>query len=457
MRPWLRLITFFAVLFSGVAPATAGYPVVDAVAGLPHPELITVYPDDTDPDQFYFVPTSVELVFSNGKPRLGVQYWGLTGPDQNGAGAALTFSVRPAFDKAKVDDVAAGLKTIHPNAKFSFPALVSSKIDLILNSQFAPDNQDKTSPTSISGGTVDATAAFTAALNNVGARAFAQGVSPDSDVLGARYTYKFTGVAKRLHAKITIYWKRVYDHFHVSASHSGFFGWGSSDWNADWQKLIADGNIKLEYLQGGDTDGDAYMMDIFKTIVAAKVGGEGMFKPELQPGAPPSSNGSANFGYGFHTSASWEHLEETKNDVIEIDKKRLEDREFQVGLTFAAVCAAYPSSFVDLTSIGKQCLDANLYKQTVLAAQACLKVKQDRLNALFDAGKLTYDQWNSAGDKAGKAPCYTVTIASPSGGVGPALMRSPKSAASHAIQNLIDHHPDGVSESLINAVLARPK
>ena len=197
----LALISSALIPAYPIATSYAAYPVVDAVAGLPYPELITVYPDDTDPNLYYFVPTSLTYVYEkqpNGtsRPRLGVQYWGLTGPDVDGAGGNLAFSVQPTIDKGQVSAVADALTKVKPAARYAYPTLVSSSMEMILNGVFVTPNQDKTAPTSTVGGTVDATQGFAIGLSRIGARAFAQGIAPDSDVFAARYSYTFTGVAK---------------------------------------------------------------------------------------------------------------------------------------------------------------------------------------------------------------------------------------------------------------------
>ncbi|RVD05174.1 hypothetical protein EN749_35170, partial [Mesorhizobium sp. M7A.F.Ca.ET.027.02.1.1] len=288
---------FQAIAFLYVALSTSGslaYPVLDAVVGLPFPELITVYPDESDKNLYYFVPTSVSFVYekkSDGslRPRLGVQYWGITGADVDGAGANLAFSIQPSIDADKVKAVADQLTKANPNARYAFPTLVSSRMDLILNGQFVADNQDKASPTSTSAGTVDATQAFAIGLSRIGARAFAQGVAPDSDVMAGRYTYKFTGVAKRLRAKITVFDKRVYEHFKTGGNASGWWGMVKASWAAEWQTLTTNGSLKLEILEGGESDTDEYLLEVFKVLVNAKVAGEGMFKPVLQPGGLPGN------------------------------------------------------------------------------------------------------------------------------------------------------------------------
>lgn len=385
-----------AALVFCVAPYTASaYPVLDAVQGLPSPELITVYPDDANPNLYYFVPTSVALARDeNGTPRLGVQYWGLTAPDPEGAGAALTFSVRPAFDKKLVDSVAEEVKKKNKSATFAFPTLVSSKMDVLINGAFAEKNQDTTDP-SVSGGTVDATQAFTIALTKIGGRAFAQGVAADSDILGARYTYKFLGVEKRLHARITVYNKRVYDHFKVTSSASAWWGMVRSSWSADWQKLVSDGSIVVDILEGGETDTDAYMLEVFKTIVNAKVGETGMFAPKLKPGGIAGAPESSNWGWGFSGGGGWEHLEEKTNVQFEINTQKLGEREFQVGLSFNAVCAAHPDNFVDLTILGNKCIDKDRLGETATAMRKCVDAKLDHLLKLKNEGKIPEKVWET--------------------------------------------------------------
>lgn len=391
--------------------AASAYPVLDAVVGLPHPELVTVYPDDRDKNLYYFVPTSLSFVYEKKpdgsvRPRLGVQYWGITGPDVDGAGANLAFSVQPSIDKKMVEEVAAGLTKTNPKARYAYPTLVSSRMDLILNGQFVAPNQDRTTPTTTTAGTVDATQGFAIGLSRIGARAFAQGVAADSDVLAARYTYKFTGVAKRLRAKITVFDKRVYDHFKTGGSSSGWWGMVKTSWAADWQKLTTDGHLKLEILEGGETDTDEYLLEVFKVLVNAKVNNEGMFKPELKPGGLAGAPEATKYGWGFSASAAWEHLEEEHKYSFEINKQKLEDREFTVGLSFNAVCAKYPDSFADLTKVGNKCIDKNAFASTVGEVRACQTSKINYLKSLLDQGLINQALYDKQVEKVFEEPCY---------------------------------------------------
>jgi hypothetical protein len=401
MSYYNRITFALLTLFVLMRPLGAhAYPILDAVQGLPNPELVTVYPDEADRNLYYFVPTSVAIVRDDqGKPRLGVQYWGLTAPDPEGAGAALTFSVKPAYDKKTVDAVADAVKKRNPNASFAFPTLVDSTMEVLINGAFAKKNQDTNKP-SVRGGTVDATQAFTISLTNVGARAFAQGVAADSDVLGARYTFKFTGVEKRLRAEITVYHKRVYDHFKATATGSAWWGMVRTSWSVDWQKLVSDGSIVLNILEGGETDKDAYMLEVFKMLVEAKIGEKGIFEPKLKPGGITGAPEASMWGWGFSAGGGWEHLEESVNFKFSINTQKLADREFSVGLSFAAVCARYPDSFADLTLIGNKCIDKLSFGKTVADMRKCVDAKLDRLQRLRDEGRITQQIWENQVAKA---------------------------------------------------------
>jgi hypothetical protein len=401
----IRALALSVAMFAVPAWHANAYPILDAVQGLPSPELVTVYPDDADKNLYYFVPTSVALVRDeNDKPRLGVQYWGLTAPDPEGAGAALTFSVKPAYDKKLIDSVAEAVKKKNANAMFAFPTLIDSTMEILLNGSFHKKNQDTDKP-SVRGGTVDATQAFTVSLTNIGGRAFAQGASADSDVLGARYTFKFAGIEKRLRAEIIVNHKRVYDHFKATASGSAWWGMVRTSWSVDWQKLVSDGSIVVNVLEGGETDKDAYILEVFKVLVDAKVGEKGMFEPKLKPGGITGTPESANWGWGFSAGGGWEHLEEHVNFKFQINTQKLAEREFSVGLSFAAVCSRYPDSFADLTLLGNKCINKIEFGKTATALRKCVDAKLDRLQKLKSEGKITDTIWEKQVAKAMEDVC----------------------------------------------------
>jgi hypothetical protein len=53
----IRALALSVAMFAVPAWHANAYPILDAVQGLPSPELVTVYPDDADKNLYYFVPT----------------------------------------------------------------------------------------------------------------------------------------------------------------------------------------------------------------------------------------------------------------------------------------------------------------------------------------------------------------------------------------------------------------
>ncbi len=389
-----------------IAQERIGYPVIDAVRGLPHPELVTVYPDSENSNLFYFLPTSVAIAKQGGVLRFGVQHWGITGPDPEGAGAGLNFSVRPAFDQEAIKKVKDDILLRNPNARFAFPTLLSSTMRILLLGAYHDSKQDKSSPDDVVGGPIDGTAAFAISLTKIGARAFGQDISKDSDVVGAEYKYRFTGIAKRLHAKITVWQKRTYRHFAARAKANAWWGLVKTDWQADYKKLEEDGAITIEILKGGTTDKSEYLVKLFETLANMKVKGEGMFKPELRPAGLKANPESMKSGWGFSSSVAWEGLDENKKFVFEINTAKLEEREFRVALSFSAVCARHPSHFVDLTTPNKRCINPSDIKETAKAVRRCLERKLRWLKRLKDDGLIPESVYLRKVEKAIDDPCY---------------------------------------------------
>jgi len=133
-------------------------------------------------------------------------------------------TVLPDWNSKLLDQVRAAILKNDPQATFAVPNLLRSKMEIILNKSYMARDQDTTAPVTTVGNTVDATQAFSIGVNSVGARAFAQGEAAESDVVAGRYTYAFRGIGKRLHASVTVYDKRLYDHFQTTANTSSWWG-----------------------------------------------------------------------------------------------------------------------------------------------------------------------------------------------------------------------------------------
>lgn len=369
-------------LWLGVGTARA-YPVFEAVTGLSSPESLTVYPDDTSPQLFYVVPTSFAFARDDkGKPRLGVQYWGLTGVDPEGAGASFRVSIQPSFDQAALDRVGAELRKRNPKAVYVFPDLVDSGLDVILNGSWMPGSQDTASPASTTGGkqspvggTVDSTQAFTIAVSNAGARVFERPAASADDVIAARYRYRFLGVGKRLHAEVTLYPKRIYDYFKADEAREPWRPTIGNAWQSYWQALIRQGAVTLRVLDSGDPDAGAYMTEVLNLVAADKIDSQTLFTPEVRADARVNTPGTGSFGWVLGDGRAWAATSADTKQTYLIDTKKLTEREVSVGLTFSAACEKYPERFSDLTLIGHKCIDSGSFVKVAQTTKGCLDAK----------------------------------------------------------------------------------
>lgn len=150
------------------------------------------------------------------------------------------------------------------------------------------------------------------------------------------------------------------------------------------------------------------MIDILKRLAEAKIAGEGMFKPVLQPAnlnpQAPSGGGSL-FGMSFSGSHAWEHLDEEHNFTFEINTQKLGEREFEVGLTFSGVCAKYEDHFIDITSMDKKCVDRAKFEATQKAVDACVKQKQDKWLEMRKQNVISESAFLKLYGDASKEPC----------------------------------------------------
>ncbi len=390
------------------------YPLFDAVMGLPSPESLTVYPDDTDAKLFYFVPTSFAFARDEkGKPRLGVQYWGLTGLDPESAGASFRFSIQPAFDQSTLDGILVELRKRNPHAVYVFPPLLGSSLDVLLDGAWMPGNQDTSSPnsTTIGGklstvaGTVDSGQAFTIAVANVGARVFARPAASAENWIAARYRYRFLGVGKRLHAEVTLYPKRIYDYFKTNESGQAWRPTIGNAWSGDWQALISQGSVAIRVLDSGEPDAGAYMAEVLDALVAQTIKSETLFTPELRAGGHADTPETASFGWSFSASRAWAEIDPDTRQTYIVDTKKLVEREISVGLTFSAACGMYPDRFSDLTLIGRKCIDSGGFQAVAQSTKSCLDAKLTDLYTKNRGGLIPSAVLNALIASAYDSPC----------------------------------------------------
>lgn len=393
--------------------AAHAFPVFEAVPGLPSQEFLTVYPDDADAQLFYLVPTSFALARDDkGKPRLGVQYWGLTGVDPESAGASFRFSIQPSFDRPSFDRLVAALRKRNPKAVYVFPPLAGSSLDVLLNGAPMPGSQDTSSPTSATGGklstvggTLDSTETFTIAVANVGARVFAAPARAAENAITARYRYRVLGIGKRLHAEVTLHPRRIYDYFKADEARLPWRPTVGDTWSADWQTLIRQGDVSIRVLDSGDADTGAYMAEVLNSLLAENIASETLFAPQVRPDGRAEMPEAASFGWVFGESRAWAALAPDVTQTYTIDTKKLEEREMNAGLALSAACGKYPERFSDLTLIGHKCIDDARFTEVARTTKACLDAKLADLYTKNHAGLIPSAVFDALAASAYDSPC----------------------------------------------------
>lgn len=358
---------------------------------------LDVVRDSDDPNVFYFFPQGLELARdSTGDIRFGFHHWGISRRDDQGSGGNLTFTVVPTWNRDLVAKALAKLKEENPNASLSLVPIAKSYFDIILSSTFASDktyvsphilpddytikhsttlkdlgitldgaslgDQTEYVLESVSGGPGNGEQAFTATLSNLGGRLSVETPATqtgDADFFGVRFRYMVKGVTPKFKAKLSVNWKKSFEHFHARVSTGGWFSRASAV--VDIQEMKQSGAITLEVLSGAVDDKNETLIDsVFESLVNARINGTGMFQPQLRPAAV-GGGGGGGFGWGLNASSSFQKLtEEVTQDFI-IDKQNIQHRAYSLGGSFGMLCVSNPSKFVNLSEPSKPCVsDADL-------------------------------------------------------------------------------------------------
>lgn len=383
-----------AIIFPGAATAL---PELDNPrAFLIDGQTLEVVTDSDDANAFYFFPQSIELARDqNGDIRFGLQHWGISARDDQGSGGNLTFTVVPTWNKDLVAKALEQLKAENPNASLAVIPIVKSYFDIIMTSSFATDatyvkppilfddytikysstmkdlgvtldGVDLNDPTkyvleSVSGGTGVGEQAFTARLTQLGGRLSAETPATDigdADFFGVRFRYMVKGVTPRFKAKLSVNWKKTFEHFHARAGGGGWF-WKSSH-VVDIQDMKQTGSITLEVLSGAVDDKNETLIDtIFDTLVNARINGTGMFQPQLRPAAVGGGGDNpigSIFGWSFNSNSFFQKLTEEVTQDFVIDKQNIQHRAYSLGGSFGMLCTNNRDKFMNLSEPSKSCV-----------------------------------------------------------------------------------------------------
>lgn len=318
----MNILKKYLILLLGVVSVNSqALPLLSESAALNVANHLTLYPDHRDPHKFYFFPNSSEVVFDNaGLPLFSFTYWGLDQKERD-AGAYMVFTSKLKVDQQQQKALEAFLKK---NPKSGVAVLPVKKSLITLQSttgqpplktlfeefNFAPH-----------AGRAEDEAAVSAVLTKVGARVFRATLTKSPGAAAAvQYCYKVEGLGPDLDARITVKMDRVYDYFKGNVSTKGFL-WFKASITREVEKLRQKNYVKWE-VNGGNASDEEYVKKVTEQVIKR------MFKPELRANPIAMPEGS-NWGFSwFRFRAGSVHREELKEEVWDIKRRDLVEREY---------------------------------------------------------------------------------------------------------------------------------
>ncbi len=220
-------------------------------------KMATIYPDNNDPNLFYFLPDSSEFAQnSDQSPVITLTHWGLLTPDLTDGGAMMNFVLKAAITPELNAELLAFQKK-HPNARLTVIPFGASFVSIGNSKTGAPQLWSKLivgADLPPNAGVAETEVGVNMLLTELGAKVFKASIekSPDYNI---QLCFKIDGVTPYMDASITMDYKRVYEYFQASAS--GGYLWWQVSVAAVVEKLREDGTITIKL-----TNTDAKMEDI---------------------------------------------------------------------------------------------------------------------------------------------------------------------------------------------------
>lgn len=400
---------------------------------------VDVYQDASDPTQFYFVPSSVDLVLGETLKDFKVTYWGIGNPFYvrlaNGSikstqGAIL--SGRAVFDitDGQRKELVQEIKNVYgigsPKLKKLAIKTLSVQPVFAQNTMEFGENSDIRFPDNV---LIGSDFNFLVATgNNLFGSAVASAepnwrVTPnsnygitvvgESEFIGAPWEAKVT-------ANLSQVWKEVRQRYSASVK-IGWFKIGSAEYNKIVQDLRRRGIIKFE-MKEGSLENEKYGRQIFDAIkkifeeLNTKVAaGKGFFKFEPNPRADEVRTGShgkfsGKWGVSINGGYSSAHF----TQKIEFEETiRYEGRfmsKIPMSLTIAVECSPATSHmFKDLSDNSEPCVTDDKIDETNHRLQREAIAKNKKLLELeerYISGDITQSQYDRLLDLYSK---YTFT------------------------------------------------
>jgi hypothetical protein len=256
---------------------------------------ITVYPDDADPLQYWYLPGPVQLARdSTQRPHLTlIQYVGRADIDLDDGGFLL-FEVNLRLDpdierqmRSRLRSIAGGAVNLSP-VQFDEGTVKCVALDLEGSGGTVSPAADGTftAVEKINGATTpslagDNNAIFSLKLSKAGATIMRETLEQGGQPVGVIYALLYTGLRPALEVKITADMDRVYQQFSASLEAQIYYVRAGID--AGFEKLVQDQAIKIDVKNFSTAQDRAekekWALDFFKENLLAQ-----WFQPTLTPG-----------------------------------------------------------------------------------------------------------------------------------------------------------------------------
>src|SRR5208337_456731 len=249
---------------------------------------VTIFRDDHDPDQFYYLPPSVKLALqADGKtPSFTLFKYrrdltdnpALDPTKARGAGLALFETEIPlAHAAAILSDLSSEAQ--RPNARLDPVLFRSGKVHAIV--AHAKDDQFVEDLVETSNAPIASPyhAAFALALSAEGASLYDQAARGGQLPVGVVYEMKFLALTPSLHAHVRMDYDRIYDHFEASV---GFTYYVSVKLDLDLQWLVEHDFVHIEmtaFADGADKD---RQQELVMNLIKARIQGD-FFRTAMPP------------------------------------------------------------------------------------------------------------------------------------------------------------------------------
>lgn len=294
--------------------------------------VATIYPDHEDARKVYFLPNRGGLQKdARGVPEFGMSYWGITkeAPDAGGFFAGI-FNLWTGDDlkKSVSNHLERGFKVAVVPVQKSFIHFKEKDGERVMEHLFTEVDLPEFA------GRAEDSFSLSASLSKTGARMMAAQLRSGAVGTDLNYCYQITGLSPVFHAKITLNYHKVYQHFLAQAKVRKW--WVKVNIRTEVEKLVEDKSIKIE-INGGDATKYDYIMALVDRMTLK------FFEKPVLENRQNSAGGSVGISYT--------RIEEDRSQTFELKQRELINRDYCVGLAVGQL-KDFPELIVDVDKAG---------------------------------------------------------------------------------------------------------